>query len=62
MFRIGPRKGIIFKDITPLLANSKWLSTAIILMAEDIDMEGIDAVVGIDAESFIQTRKMVLLK
>jgi adenine phosphoribosyltransferase len=48
-----PKKGIIFKDITPLLADGAAFREAIdVLKARHIDL-GIDMVVGIEARGFI---------
>jgi len=48
-----PKKGIIFKDITPILRDAKLFQTAIDLLAERHKGKKIDAVVGIDARGFI---------
>ena len=48
-----PQPGVQFKDITPLLADSRLLSGAIDLMTHGFAPGDIDAVVGIDARGFI---------
>jgi adenine phosphoribosyltransferase len=48
-----PRPGILFKDITPVLADARLFSGAIDLLTEKFKPGSIDAVVGIDARGFI---------
>ena len=48
-----PKRGIVFKDITPVLANPALLKTSIDLLAETARGQAIDKVVGIDARGFI---------
>ncbi len=48
-----PQPGIIFKDITPVLADSALLSLAVDGMAEAAKGQKVDKVVGIDARGFI---------
>ena len=48
-----PRPGILFKDITPLLADARALADATSLMADPWRMEKIDQVVGIESRGFI---------
>lgn len=48
-----PQKGIIFKDITPLLNDSRTFKLAIDAMAEAYTGRHIDLVVGIEARGFI---------
>src|SRR3954449_8254549 len=48
-----PKPGIQFKDITPVLADSKLFSGCIDLMIQGIKPGAVDAVVGIDARGFI---------
>ncbi len=48
-----PRKGIVFKDVTPLLANPAGLALAIELMANPFRNERIDVVVGPESRGFI---------
>jgi adenine phosphoribosyltransferase len=48
-----PKSGIIFKDITPALADPTLLAGCIDLLAEGFQPGDIDAVVGIDARGFI---------
>lgn len=48
-----PSPGIVFKDITPLLAEPKAFTTCLDLLAERWAGERIDAVVGIESRGFI---------
>ena len=48
-----PRPGIVFKDITPLLADAAGLRAAVEAMAEPWRDAGIDAVAGIESRGFI---------
>ncbi len=48
-----PKPGIIFKDITPLLANPRAFHIVLDTLAERFIGEHIDAVVGIEARGFI---------
>jgi len=48
-----PMPGIIFKDITPVLANGKLFRKSISLLCETAGGVKIDKVVGIDARGFI---------
>ena len=48
-----PQPGIIFKDITPVLADPALLELAILGMVGAIDGRKVDKVVGIDARGFI---------
>ncbi len=48
-----PRKGIIFKDITPLLLDPVALDEAIGCLAEPYRDAGIEVVVGIESRGFI---------
>lgn len=48
-----PKPGILFKDITPVLADAELLKLAIECMADAIQGEKVDKVVGIDARGFI---------
>jgi adenine phosphoribosyltransferase len=48
-----PRPGIVFKDITPLLASPKALHIVLDGIAERFIGEHIDAIVGIEARGFI---------
>ncbi|MDJ1645731.1 adenine phosphoribosyltransferase [Mycoplasma phocimorsus] len=46
-----PKKGIAFKDISPLLANGEALNLTVNLIAKEV--EGVDAIVGPDARGFL---------
>ena len=48
-----PQPGILFKDITPVLADAELLMSAIDGMAAAFDGQKVDKVVGIDARGFI---------
>lgn len=48
-----PQPGIVFKDITPVLANPALLSLAVSGMETLLGGERVDKVVGIDARGFI---------
>lgn len=48
-----PKPGIIFKDITPILADGKLFRESISLLCETAGDFKIDKVVGIDARGFI---------
>jgi adenine phosphoribosyltransferase len=48
-----PKKGIVFKDITPLLQSQKGLETTITEMAKAVDPKAFDLVCGIESRGFI---------
>jgi adenine phosphoribosyltransferase len=48
-----PKPGILFKDITPLLADPAGLALAVELMANPFRKAGIDLVVGAESRGFI---------
>lgn len=48
-----PKPGILFKDITPVLADPRLFAGSIQLLAEGYRPGDVDAVVGIDARGFI---------
>lgn len=48
-----PKKGIVFKDITPILANAELFRGSIDLFCEMAEGQNIDKIVGIDARGFI---------
>src|ERR1041385_547607 len=48
-----PKKGIIFKDITPILGNGKLFRIAIEAFLEQCRGKKIDKIVGIDARGFL---------
>ncbi len=48
-----PKPGILFKDITPLLADPKALHITLDLLAQRFIGEHIDAVVGVESRGFI---------
>lgn len=48
-----PKKGILFRDITPLLADSAALSLAVEYLCQPYRNAGIGQVVGVEARGFI---------
>ncbi len=48
-----PKPGIVFKDITPLLAHKKAFPYTIDAIAHEFDRDEIDKVVGIEARGFM---------
>jgi adenine phosphoribosyltransferase len=48
-----PKPGIVFKDITPLLANGPLFAKTIDLIAERYNGQKIDTVLGIESRGFI---------
>ena len=48
-----PKPGILFKDITPLLADPKGLALAVELMVQPFHGQKIDMVVGAESRGFI---------
>ncbi len=48
-----PKKGILFKDITPVLKDGKLFSLAIENMLEPFKKEKIDSIIAIEARGFI---------
>ena len=48
-----PKKGIIFKDITPLLSDPSALALSVELLANPFRGKGIDLVVGAESRGFI---------
>lgn len=48
-----PKKGIIFKDITPLLGNHAALRQAVAELAKPFENTGVEVVAGIESRGFI---------
>jgi adenine phosphoribosyltransferase len=48
-----PEPGIVYKDITPLLADPEGFDTAVHAMAEPWADHGVDLVIGIEARGFL---------
>src|SRR6185436_8111553 len=48
-----PKPGIVFKDITPLLANGPLFAKTIDLLAERYQDQKVDTVLGIESRGFI---------
>jgi adenine phosphoribosyltransferase len=48
-----PKKGIVFKDITPLLADAKAFAAAVDRLAEPFVGKGVQVVAGIESRGFL---------
>src|SRR2546423_6003113 len=48
-----PKKGILFRDITPLLADASGIALAVELLANPFRGKSIDLVVGAESRGFI---------
>jgi len=48
-----PKKGVIFRDITPLLKDREGFRLCVDELAKRLDPDGIDYVVGIESRGFI---------
>jgi adenine phosphoribosyltransferase len=48
-----PRPGVVFKDITPILANGQLFRLAVTIFAERYQRKSVEKVVAIDARGFI---------
>jgi adenine phosphoribosyltransferase len=48
-----PKPGILFKDITPVLADGALFDLSLVRLEESIGNSKVDKVVGIDARGFI---------
>lgn len=48
-----PKKGILFRDITPLLSDTSAFSSAIKALAEDYEQSGIEYIAAVEARGFI---------
>src|SRR6185369_14471414 len=48
-----PKAGIVFKDITPVLADGKLFQSVVDRFADELNGLGVTKVVGIDARGFI---------
>src|SRR5688500_11622731 len=48
-----PRPGILFKDITPLLAEPRAFHTIVEMMAERVDGRGAQGIVAIESRGFL---------
>ena len=48
-----PRPGIIFKDITPLMADARALDTAVVRLAEYARPRDVDVVIAAEARGFL---------
>lgn len=53
-----PKKGILFRDITPLLADASGLALAIELMANPFRGKNIDLVVGAESRGLFLGRRL----
>lgn len=48
-----PKKGVVFKDITPLLADPEGFGTAVRLLCEPFKDRGVEKVAGIESRGFL---------
>ena len=48
-----PKAGILFKDITPVLAQPELFQEAIDLLADSLKSQSVDKIAGIDARGFL---------
>src|SRR6202522_3556215 len=48
-----PKKGIVFKDITPILSNGQLFRLAVTIFTERYQRKSVERVVAIDARGFI---------
>ena len=55
-----PKEGILFKDVTPLLADPRGFRIAIDRLAEPFVGEGIDKVIGIESRGFFLAGPLAL--
>src|SRR5690606_21262074 len=55
-----PKPGVVFKDITPLLADHSAFSAVVDAFVQRYADEGIDKVVGIEARGFILAAPVAL--
>ncbi len=55
-----PKKGIVFKDITPLLGDAKAFAAVIDQIADHYKGKGIDRVAGIEARGFLLAAAVAL--
>jgi len=55
-----PQTGILFRDITPLLADPEAFATAIDALAGEFAADSVDEVVGIEARGFILAAPVAL--
>lgn len=55
-----PTPGVYFKDISPLLADSRALQYTVDSLIEKIDLESVDAFVGLESRGFIFASMMAV--
>lgn len=48
-----PKEGVVFKDITPLLANNEAITTCLDVLLKSIGNQKIDKVAGIESRGFM---------
>ena len=48
-----PKKGVLFKDITPILSNGQLFRLAVTIFAERYQRKSVEKIVAIDARGFI---------
>lgn len=56
-----PKKGIVFKDITPLLINPSLFKKAVIQMSEPFKNTPCDIIIGVESRGFIFASSMAIL-
>jgi adenine phosphoribosyltransferase len=56
-----PQRGVVFKDITPLLRDAAALNTAVDSMAQPFRDRGVDAVVAVEARGYILGAPIAML-
>src|SRR5690606_39795154 len=56
-----PKRGIMFRDITTLLANGKGLTASVEIIAGRANAVGAGAIAGLEARGFILDRKSTRL-
>lgn len=55
-----PKPGVYFKDISPLLADSRALQFTVDSLVEKIDLKNVDAFVGLESRGFIFASMMAV--
>ncbi|MHB1928164.1 MAG: adenine phosphoribosyltransferase [Acidimicrobiales bacterium] len=55
-----PQPGVVFKDITPLLADERAFGSVVEALAEAFEDAGVDKVLGIEARGFIVAAPVAL--
>ncbi len=55
-----PQQGVVFKDITPLLADDRAFAACVATLADAFEDAGVDKVLGIEARGFIVAAPVAL--